>query len=174
MELIQEFKESLAAGLEKVACEYDKEELVEKTAEELERLMLTTGMDKEASWGSSFAGAFGGENVGKAALGMGATALGTLGAMAFSKAVSTMGASGSKQRYQAALQQAIKMSEILADNPMKAKRLGDSIFAFAPTVAGDANVLANVLTNAVHGESLDLQTVRAVTELEEKLAKQNR
>lgn len=175
-ELIQGFKETLTAGMDKIASAYDIPEdqhadFIEACGDELERSLAVNGMDKEAGFGSDFAAAFGGKEVGKAALGMGATALGGLGAMAVSKVSKGFGASSNRAAYDAALQKAISSSEVLQNDPQKAKRMGDSVFGFAPTVASDANVLRNILDNAIYGDSIDLQTVRAVTELEEKLNK---
>ena len=173
---IKGFQETLNTGMDKVAAAFDipeenYAEFVKAAGEELERTLLVNGLDKEAGFGSDFAQAFGGKEVGKAALGMGATALGALGAMAVSKVAKGFGAYSNRAAFDTALQKAISSSEVLQNDPEKAKRLATSIFSFAPTVASDANVLRNILDNSIYGESLDLQTVKAVTDLEEKLTK---
>ncbi|CAL9984635.1 hypothetical protein VPHD148_0275 [Vibrio phage D148] len=175
-ELIQGFKETLTDGMDKVASAYDIPEdqysdFIEACGVELERSLSVNGLDKEASFGRDFAGAFGGEAVGKAALGLGMGALGGLGAMAVKKVSKGFGASSNRAGYDTALQKAISSSEVLQNDPQKAKMMGDSIFGFAPTVAQDANVLRNILDNSIYGDSIDLQTIKAVTELEEKLKK---
>ena len=109
--------------------------------------------------------------MGKAALGLGIGALGGLASMAVNKIGRVFGATANRASYDRAFRTAMKDSEILQNDPMKAKRMADTIFGFAPMVASDPNVLSNILVNSIHGDSMDLQTVRAVTELEEKLTK---
>lgn len=181
-ELIQGFKETLSAGIDKVASVYDipedqHAEFISACGDELERSLAINGMDKEAGI-ASFMGQELGKTVGdevlKKGIGLGATALGGLGLMAINKVSKGFGASSNRAAYDTALQKAISSSEVLQNDPQKAKKMGDSIFSFAPTVASDANVLRNILDNAIYGDSIDLQTVRAVTELEEKLNKMNK
>ena len=169
-ETIQGFKEGTLAGFDKIAEAYNipadyYDEAKEQLAIEID------GMDKEAGFGADFATSFGGGPVGKAALGLGMGALGGLGAMAVHKIGKAFGAAVGRAGYDAAFRTAMKNSEILQNDPQKAKRMVDTVFGFAPTVACDANVLTNILVNSIHGDSIDLQTVKAITELEEKLAK---
>lgn len=192
-ELIKGFGEGLESGFDKIASAYDieadhKEEFVKAASEEFERLLVINGMDKEASLGARFmAGAGkalggGGSFNNRLAAGLGAAAVGAgamlgrdairgLAGMAVDKVSKSFGASANRAAFDTALQKAISSSEVLQNDPEKARRLATSIFSFAPTVASDANVLRNILDNAIYGDSLDLQTVRAVTELEEKLHK---
>ena len=170
-ETIKGVTATLEAGFEKIASAYDipaeyHEEAKAAISSEFENLV------KEAGFGADFAAeAFGGGAVGKAALGLGVGAIAGLGAMAVKKIGSAFGAEANRASFDRAFRQVMSESEILQNDPMKAKRMADSIFEFAPTVASDANVLENILSNSIHGNSLDLQTVRAVTELEEKLHK---
>ena len=174
--MIQGFKSTLVEGMDKIASVYGiedgkREDFVNECADEFERSISITGMNKEAGYGADFLSAFGGEHVGGAALTLGATALTGLGALAVKKVSDRFGSSSDRMGYQVALQKAIQSSEVLQNDPQKAKRMGDTIFSFAPTVAQDANVLRNILDNAIYGDSIDLQTVKAVTDLEEKLRK---
>lgn len=170
-ETIQGVTDTLLSGFEKIASAYEipaeyHEEAKAALSGEVELLA------KEAGWGGDFAGAaFGGGAVGKAALGLGASAIAGLGAMAVNKIGSAFGAQANRASFDQAFKTALSNSEILQNDPQKAKRMADTIFGFAPTVAADANVLTNILTNSIHGDSMDLQTVKAVTELEEKLTK---
>ena len=114
--------------------------------------------------------------LGASAIGIG-TALGTdaikgLASMAVDKVSKGFGSRSNRASYEKSFADAVKRSEILqqADHT-HLKRMADSIFTFAPRVSSDSNVLTNILVNAVHGDSIDLQTIRAVTELEEKLNK---
>lgn len=70
-----------------------------------------------------------------------------------------------------ALKRAITMNPLLADprNEVKAKQYAATIFKFAPHVATDPNVLSSVLANAVHGEGIDPQTIKSLTDLEGRL-----
>ena len=172
-ETIKGLSDSLTANFEKVASAYGipdeyHEEAKVALANEVEL------MAKEAGFGADFGSAFGGQHVGKAVLGMGAAALTGLGAMAVRKVGASFGAEANRASYDRAFKIVMAESEILQNDPMKAKRMADSIFGFAPTVASDPNVLANILTNSIHGDSMDLQTVKAVTDLEEKLTKMKR
>ena len=175
-ELINGFKSTLSEGMDKVASVYDIPsdqygEFVEACGDELERSLISNGMAKEAGYGADFVSAFGGAKVGDKMLGLGAAALGGLGVLAVKKVSDSFGGASNRTGYNLALQKAIQSSEVLQNDPAKAKRMGDTIFGFAPTVAQDSNVLRNILDNAIYGDSIDLQTVRAVTELEEKLKK---
>lgn len=188
---INGLRDTLIGGFEKVATAYDipkeyHEEAKTALAEEL------NGIEKEASLGQRFAGGagnalkslggMGGSMSSRLAAGAGAgavivggllakDAITGLASMAVNRVGSAFGAASNRAAYDRAFQTAMKDSELLQNDPQKAKRMADTIFGFAPTVASDANVLANILTNSIHGESMDLQTVRAVTELEEKLNK---
>lgn len=197
-DLIKGFKDTLSQGMDKIASEYqidpsNYDEFLVKVAEEFETSVKANGLDKEALFGSAFsagAAAAGkipagsltsklGYGLGAAAIGVGATlganAIQGLASMAVNKVGNMFGAASNRSAYEHSLAQAIAGSEILTNaDPMKVKRMADSIFTFAPTVAADSNVLTNILVNAIHGDSIDLQTVRAVTELEEKLSKINR
>lgn len=198
-DLIKGFKDTLSQGMDKIASEYqidpsNYDEFLVKVAEEFETSVKANGLDKEALFGKAFsAGAAAaakiphglslssklGYGLGTAAIGVGATlganAIQGLASMAVNKVGNMFGASSNRSAYEHSLAQAIAGSEILTNaDPMKVKRMADSIFMFAPTVAADSNVLTNILVNAIHGDSIDLQTVRAVTELEEKLSKINR
>lgn len=184
---IKDVSDGLEAGFDKIASAYDIPEQYHsdaKTAlrDEFEHLC------KEASFGSRFMGGVGsalggGGSLGNrlaAGLGAGAVLVGGglaadairgLASAAVNKVGSSFGASADRSAYERALAYAMKTSEILQNDPEKAKRMADTIFGFAPTVAADSNVLTNILVNSIHGDSIDLQTVRAVTELEEKLKK---
>lgn len=161
---IQGYKATLSAGIEKVASDIPADQhqvFIEKCAEEFERLITITGMDKEAGFDAG--------GLGQSLATAGLTALGGL---AFNKVRKGFGDSANRTAYERALETAIARSEILtAADQDKIRRMADSIYSFAPKVASDANVLTNILVNASYMDSLDLQTVKAVTELEEKLNK---
>ena len=154
-------------GFDKIAEAYEIPESRQPAAKEALREELM----KTASYGSEFASAFAGDKVGKAALGLGAGALLGLGSMAVQKIGRAFGKIKGRTGFDIAFRKALEESEILQNDPMKAKRMAMTIYGFAPTVASDANVLTNILVNSIHGSSIDLQTVKAITELEEKLVK---
>lgn len=187
-ELIQGFKEGLQGGMDKIASEYgieehDRDSFIDAVTAEFEQSITAEGIDKEASYGAAFGsalkGGLGGAATGGAlatgVLGLGGAALTGLGALAVKKVGKSFGASSNRAAYDHAFQEALRRSELLQQaDPAHVKRMADSIFSFAPTVASDSNVLTNILVNAIHGDSIDLQTIRAVTELEEKLTKMNK
>jgi hypothetical protein len=169
-ETIQGVTDKLIANFEKVASVYD---IPAEYHEEAKTALIDeiVMMSKQAGFGADVASSFGGHAVGKAALGLGVGALTGLGSMAVKKIGNMFGAEANRASYDRAFRQVMEESELLQNDPMKAKRMADTIFGFAPTVASDPNVLSNILNNSIHGDSMDLQTVRAVTELEEKIAK---
>lgn len=66
-----------------------------------------------------------------------------------------------------ALAQAISGSHILQSAPKaKVENYADTIYKFAPNVATDPNLLQSVLTNAVHGDGIDIMTIKSLTDLE--------
>lgn len=70
-------------------------------------------------------------------------------------------------KYLQALDEATKASPILRSaDKQKLLSFGNTIFKFAPHVATDSNVLETVMTNAIHGNSLDPMTIKMLTELE--------
>lgn len=73
------------------------------------------------------------------------------------------------QRFKKALLQALQNSHILQSAPRsKVEMYADTIYKFAPMVATDPNLLQSVLTNAVHGDGVDIMTVKSLTDLENK------
>lgn len=183
-ELIEGFKSGMNDGIEKIASDIPKEDhqdFIEKCAEEFERLISITGMEKEASM-ADFVTGFAGKAPGlagaaggianKAVTGLAVGGLAGLANIAVNKVSGMYGNAEAKSAYERAFRQAVQGSEILREaDSQKVRRMADSIYSFAPTVASDSNVLANILSNAIYGDTIDLQTVRAVTELEEKLSK---
>ena len=154
-------------GFDKIAEAYEIPLSRQPAAKEALREELT----KTASYGSEFASAFAGDKVGKAALGLGAGALIGLGSLAVQKIGRAFGKIKGRTGFDISFRKALEESEILQNDPMKAKRMAMTVYGFAPTVASDPNVLTNILVNSIHGSSIDLQTVKAITELEEKLVK---
>ena len=68
-----------------------------------------------------------------------------------------------------ALETAIATTPLLKNEKRdKVMSYAETIFTFAPTLATDANVLAQVLSNAVHGMGVDPATIKALTDIEGK------
>ena len=71
------------------------------------------------------------------------------------------------QHFLKALDQAINSHPLLREQPKaKVQKYADTIYKFAPLVAVDPNLLASVLANAVHGDGIDLMTIKSLTDLE--------
>jgi len=82
-------------------------------------------------------------------------------------AVNVVKAHALYNKFLQALDEAIKSTPVLrAADKNKLMNFGNTIFKFAPHVATDTNVLETVLSNAIHGNSLDPMTIRMLTELE--------
>jgi hypothetical protein len=70
-------------------------------------------------------------------------------------------------RFLQSLHQAINSSHILQSAPRaKVENYANTIYQFAPMVATDPNLLQSVLTNAVHGDGVDIMTIKSLTDLE--------
>lgn len=200
-ETIQGLKEGLLEGMDKVASVYnvspeDYEQFVddvitELTSEDIEKSAGLGSMHPLMSGAANALGVVGKDGITREmfrtpkGLALGALGMGLVGAgamlgrdaiagaasMAVNKVGNAYQARGDRQGFERAFDIAVKRSEILQADKQKAKRMADSIFGFAPLVAQDPNVLGNILDNVIYGDSIDLTTVRAVTELEEKLVK---
>ncbi|MNK09992.1 hypothetical protein D3C87_280020 [compost metagenome] len=107
------------------------------------------------------------ESIGK---GMGGLAV-TTAITGLANMANIVGSDRLHTKFLEALHRAISMNALLRDpqNEMKAKQYAATIFKFAPHVATDPNVLSSVLANAVHGEGIDPQTIKSLTDLEGRL-----
>jgi hypothetical protein len=96
--------------------------------------------------------------------------VGMLGAMAAKGVISAIGARANSQaraRFESALAQAMQGNKLVRSaDPQKVKNYAETIYKFAPTVAGDPNLLAYVLANVVQGEGIDVTTIKTLTDLE--------
>lgn len=100
-----------------------------------------------------------GKSLGGMAIGLGATALGTL-----YNSARDMNLYG---KHLQALLRAYEANPILKETPKeKVKQYAETIFKFAPNVATDSNLLSSILANAIHGEGIDPMTIKTLTELE--------
>ena len=144
-------------GLEK--CAGDEEAAKEFTKGFLKEALDWVSLGGKAAEGAALA-------VGTAGAGL-AAGLAIHGLTSSMRGVADMNL---RTRYEEALHKAIMSNQILqhakAENPERLKSFGETIFRAAPHVAGDPNLLANVLTNVIHGESIDLTTVRMLSDLE--------
>ncbi len=106
------------------------------------------------------------------ALGAGVVGLGLgLGIHGMSSAIAGAAKSGQRAKFEAALSTAISANSILKSaNSAKLRSFAETIFEFAPHIAGDANLLAHVLSGTIHGDSLDLTTIKSLTDLESRYA----
>lgn len=66
-----------------------------------------------------------------------------------------------------ALEKAKQSNRILQEVPTaKLVQYAETIYRFAPHVSTDPNLLSSVLANAIHGEGIDPQTIKSLTDLE--------
>jgi hypothetical protein len=79
-------------------------------------------------------------------------------------------ADGSRHtRFLEALRQALASSEFLQKQPRaKVENYANTIYKFAPMVSTDPNLLQSVLTNAVHGDGVDITIIKTLTDLESR------
>jgi hypothetical protein len=72
-------------------------------------------------------------------------------------------------RFLKALEIAIASHPLLRESDKhKIQKYADTIYRFAPLVATDPNLLASVLANAVHGDGVDIMTIKSLTDLENR------
>lgn len=109
-----------------------------------------------------------GEAVGK---GVGGVGLG-LALHGLNKVVGAIGNTNLHTKYVAALEKAISMNPLLREtNKQELLSLGETIFKFAPHVAGDANVLSHILAHIVQADSgagIDSMTLKTLGDLESR------
>lgn len=103
--------------------------------------------------------------------GKGVMALGLgLGIHGIATMMASANTSALKSKFEQALQQVVRTNPIVADYDQgKVRSFAETIFKFAPNVAADPNLLAHVLSNACHGESLDTTTIRALADLDSRV-----
>jgi hypothetical protein len=147
----QNYVEGFVAELEKVAYDDDKD-------------------DSKGGLGGKFTGAA----VGAIGKGLGGLVAG-LGMHGMGYLMSSVQNDRLHSDFLLALQKAVTTNKILRDaNRDKVKGYAETVFKFAPHVAGDANVLSSVLANAIHGEGLDPMTVRSLNDLETRYVENSR
>ncbi len=96
------------------------------------------------------------------------------GAWGINKALNTgsgiMNAHHHRKAFERSLAHVVETNPVIHNayksNPKKVQSFAESIHNFAPRVSGDPNILSSLLSNAVHGESLDPMTVRSLLEME--------
>lgn len=99
-----------------------------------------------------------------------------LGGALVSGAVGILGSAASSinngslhNKFMVALEHAIHTNPILKNAKReKVIQYAESIFRFAPRVAGDTNLLSSILANAIHGEGIDPLTIKTLVDLESK------
>lgn len=113
------------------------------------------------------------------ALGAGAIGLGLgLGMHGLSSAIRGANDMGLRSKFEQALHSAVQGNEMLrhalTEHPGRVEAFADTLFKFAPHVVCDPNVLAHLLVNAVQGESVDIATIKTISELENRYTENRR
>lgn len=164
-ELLKGLREGLVEGLCKQAgvTELSEEQnrFVDLTIENMEKSAgLVDWLNQKDTLGG---------HVGKALASTAVPLLGGLGVAAGAAAINSIANGMNKSKFEAALRMAISRNAVLqhADQE-RVKSLAESIYATAPHVSTDPNILGQVLGNAIRGENLDIQTVRMLAELESR------
>ena len=166
-EVIKGLREGLESGLLKAAG-------VEGLTEEQRQFVDLTveNFEKTAGWSEFLNGGKAGfsSEVGKAVAQTSVPLLGGLGVAAGLGAIRMIANGANRSKFEAALKLAVSRNPILqhADQE-RVKSLGDTIYATAPNVATDPNILGQVLQNAIRGDqNIDIQTVKMLAELESR------
>lgn len=169
-EVLNGLREGLEAGLIKSAGVATAAELSDDQKRFID--LTVENFEKTAGW-SDFVGAMSGKNVGEAVVKTGIPLLGGLGVAAGASAIRAIAGGMNRSKFEAALRMAIGRNSVLqhADQE-RVKSLADSIYATAPSVSTDPNILGQVLSNAIRGDNLDIQTVKMLAELESRRGNQ--
>jgi len=93
-----------------------------------------------------------------------------LGIHGISSALSGVNNAAQKSRFNAAYDHVLATNPIVQNaDPAKVRSYAETIFKFAPQVAGDPNLLSSVLAGSVHGEGVDTMTIRSLADLEARV-----
>ncbi len=164
-ELTKGLREGLEAGLLKQAgateLTDEQRQFIDLTVENMEKSAgLIDFLGQEKGFGSV---------LGKAVANTAVPLLGGLGVAAGAAAIQSIAGGMNKSKFEAALRMAISRNAVLqhADQE-RVKSLAESIYSTAPHVSTDPNILGQVLANAVRGETLDIQTIKMLAELESR------
>jgi hypothetical protein len=137
---------------------------ITKTAATLNSYMKGTNTDRAPNFPSSFAKGLA-ESAGRTAVG----GVATLGLLGISALANSIREDNLHRKFMIALNEATQTNRVLkAADKNKVINFAETIFKFAPNVASDANLLGSILSNAIHGDSIDPMTVRTLTELESR------
>jgi|ERR1700757_2351819 len=149
---------------------------LEKCAGNVEQAnAFTDAFIKQAFLGTTLTKTVGGavlEGAAKA-IGAGVAAYGVgMGLHGISSAIRAGADANLRSKFESALHTAVSDNEMLrhamSENPGRVQSYADTIFSFAPHVACDPNILAHLLVNSVQGDSVDISTIKTVTELENR------
>ena len=159
------FEQIQELALEK--CAGDQEQADAFTEAFIKQAFNWGGMAADISKGAG--SAIGGSIAG---LGLG------LGIHGISSALRSAADSNLRSKFESALKMALSSNEMLrhamSENPQRVRSFADTIFSFAPHVACDPNILAHLLVNSVQGESVDITTIKTITELENRYSENRR
>lgn len=165
-EVIKGLREGLEAGLLKEAglseLSDQQRQFIDLTVENMEKTAgLMDFLNAEKGLGKAVGGAVANTAV---------PLLGGLGVAAGLGAVRAIAGGMNKSKFEAALRMAISRNSVLQNaDQERVKSLADSIYATAPNVSTDPNILGQVLANAIRQDgNIDIQTVKMLSELESR------
>lgn len=113
------------------------------------------------------------------AIGAGLAGVGLgIGMHSLSSAIRGANDAGLRSKFEQALHTAVSGNEMLrhalTEHPGRVEAFADTLFKFAPHVVSDPNVLAHLLVNAIQGESVDIATIKTISELENRYTENRR
>jgi hypothetical protein len=105
-------------------------------------------------------------SAGKGVAGLGIALAGAALATGIYKATKIVSSSELRTAFFKSLAQVMNTNKIIKASPEKARQYAETIFKFAPNVAGDPNLLSSILSNVIQGEGVDAGTIKALVDLE--------
>lgn len=141
--------------------------LKECEGDEVKAAAFIDGFTKEAA-ASGLAGELLSGIVGNVGKSLGTLAIGASVALA-GKGILDSQRAQLHAKFKVALDQAIAMNRVLQGAPReRVENYGETIFKFAPHIACDANLMSSILANAVHGDGIDPNTIKMLSEMENR------
>lgn len=132
-------------------------------------------LEKSASFSTVMAHPFWQHPLSKPVVGLTASLIGAGIVKGLATAGKAHESSNLRSRFELALSQVVSSNKyVKGSRPEKVKEFAETFFSFAPHVVADPNVLGNILSHALQGESVDVNTIKTLVDLESRLVDNKR
>lgn len=164
-----------ALAMEKLASESEVDAFMEGFGKEVQAGLFQSGAAGAGTFAGYASHLMRNENVQRAGIGLGASLMGALLVKGISSSSNAVIGSNLRSKFELALDQAISTNKMLKGaNEAKIKSFAETIFKFAPHIASDPNMLSNILGHVVDTQSLDINIIKTLTDLEGRFRDNNK